>query len=179
MVNCGVSQCYISRALVLVMCLHSATDLIPQARRSELSDLLNRDWERARMQYTPEMIDMIRGARREAVRNKTSERERERRGEMTRRAIKSLNRMPPARVWSKLTPKQQFEDRLMRSPSEGGFTGALKRRRGMQLRDDNTWKWEGGRKANFPNLRAVESEIRIANERKRFETSTNGPDLVE
>ena len=45
------------------------------------------------MPYPPEMLEQIRAARREKIANKTRERERERRGEMTNRLLKRTTPM--------------------------------------------------------------------------------------
>jgi hypothetical protein len=95
------------------------------------------DEARARSPYSPELIAMIKEARREKIRNKTRERERERRGEILPSTIRRMNKGPPAHVLSKMTPDQRRRDRILRGPGEAGYTGQVKRQAGMKLKRRN------------------------------------------
>ncbi|EJD45701.1 hypothetical protein AURDEDRAFT_165152 [Auricularia subglabra TFB-10046 SS5] len=126
-------------------------------------------YDRAKMKFSPEMLAMIREARAEKIRNKTRERERERRGEILTRTIRRANKRPPTRIMRELTPEQLFEDAVSRSPSEGGFVGAIKRKLGQRLRS-NTWRIEDGRAKNRKKLDEMDKEINEANARRRYLT---------
>ncbi|KAH7106911.1 hypothetical protein BKA62DRAFT_753770 [Auriculariales sp. MPI-PUGE-AT-0066] len=136
--------------------------------QSELKKHFYNETQRSLTPFSPEMVKMIRNARREKIRNKTHERERERRGELTKSAMKRLRKAPPARVRTVLKPQQLLEDAVRRSPSEGGWTGATKRRLGMRLKvDENAYaRKEDGRAGNQAALAWQERQVRIANSRR-------------
>ncbi|PIL22775.1 hypothetical protein GSI_15469 [Ganoderma sinense ZZ0214-1] len=144
------------------------------AWRQPLDDLLKDlsksfDRERARQlaPYPPEMLAAIKEARREKIRNKTRERERWRRGEVTNRLRRLMNQGPPAHVLSRMTAEQRRMDRIARSPSEVGYVAKVKRQLGHKLRDDETWRVELGRQENQESLDRMEEEIEGENARRR------------
>lgn len=105
-----------TQELVRFLSLTTRAAQIAKDHFQTISSKLDRDTARLEMRYTPQMLEMIRRARTEKIRNKTHERERERRGEVLKRTVKRLSRMPPARVWSTLTPQQRANDALARMP---------------------------------------------------------------
>ncbi|KAJ8468891.1 hypothetical protein ONZ51_g9350 [Trametes cubensis] len=74
---------------------------------------------RSSMPYPPEMLEQIRAARREKIANKTRERERERRGEMTNRLLKRMRQRPPAHRLSQMSPKARRMDIIARGGQRG------------------------------------------------------------
>ena len=127
------------------------------------------DRERARQvsPFPPEMLAAIKEARREKIRNKTRERERWRRGEVTNRLRKLMNQGPPPHVLSRMTAEQRRMDKIARSPSEVGYVAQVKRQLGHKLRDDETWRVELGRQENQESLDRMEEEIEGENARRR------------
>lgn len=121
-----------------LICGLSINNQHPDAPIDQLleSILVSYDLDEARAQspYPPELIAMIKEARREKIRNKTRERERERRGEILPSTIRRMNKGPPAHVLSKMTPEQRRRDRILRGPGEAGYTGKVKRQAGMKLK---------------------------------------------
>lgn len=103
-----------------------------------------RDVARLHLPYTPAFLDMVKQARRNKIENKTRERERERRGEILPITIRRMRQGPPPHLLAVMTPAEKERDRIMRLPSEAGYTGRVKRRAGMKLKDDVTWRLEEG-----------------------------------
>lgn len=87
-----------------------------------------RDSARARSAYTPEMLKTIKAARLFKIENKTREREREGRGEMTKRVIQRMRQGPPAHILAKMSKEEKRLDRIAREVSWGGYSGKVKRR---------------------------------------------------
>jgi len=110
------------------------------------------DKERATSIYTPEMIATIQKARRFRIENKTRERKRELRGEITNRAIKKMKKGPPAFVLDMMNDEDRRIDKVMREVSRGGYSGRIKmeeraRRRSVTLgtRDPSSAKSASGK----------------------------------
>ena len=127
------------------------------------------DLERKRQlsPYPPEMLAAIKEARREKIRNKTRERERWRRGEVTNRLRKLMNQGPPAHVLARMTDEQRRMDKIARNPSEVGYVAEVKRRLGHKLRDDETWRVELGKPENQETLDRIAEEIEAESARRR------------
>ncbi|KAF8578492.1 hypothetical protein K439DRAFT_1528793 [Ramaria rubella] len=125
------------------------------------------DEARARTPYSPALIQMAKQARREKIRNKTHERERERGGAILRSTILRMRKGPPAHVLSKMTPAQRERDRILRGPSEAGYTGMIKRAAGVKLKNDRYWRLEDGEPHMRAELDRVEREIRESQARRR------------
>ncbi|KZT50865.1 hypothetical protein CALCODRAFT_164152 [Calocera cornea HHB12733] len=103
------------------------------------------DTERQQAPLTPRQIATIRAARRERVRNLTYQRQRELRGEVTRRLAKTLLQGPPAPLIAQWGERERMEDRIVRGSGWGGYAGEVKARKGMRLRDkwtDRRWARE-------------------------------------
>lgn len=92
------------------------------------------DQERANSVYSPEMIAMIKAARTVKIENKTRERQRELRGEVTKRSIRLKKKGPPAHILSRMTPEQRRLDKVAREVSWGGYSGRIKREMRMRQR---------------------------------------------
>ncbi|KAF8516851.1 hypothetical protein BU17DRAFT_50473 [Hysterangium stoloniferum] len=125
------------------------------------------DEERAKTPYSPALLELVTEARREKIRNKTRERERERRGLVTSSTIKRMRKGPPAHILSRLTPEGRRIDAMLRMPSEGGYTGKIKREAGMKLKDNETWKLEDGDPCTWAELDKAEMAFRQIQENRR------------
>lgn len=84
------------------------------------------DRERATSVYTPEMLASIKRARTFKIENKTRERQRELRGEITNRVLKRMRQGPPAHVLQRMSAEERQIDRVMREVSLGGDSGRIK-----------------------------------------------------
>lgn len=127
-----------------------------------------REFSRLQSPAPPEMLEQVKEARRERIRNKTRERLREERGEVLPVTLKRANSTPPAHVWCKMTPLQRYYDRVSRSTvSQVGYVGWVKKQLGWKLKDPNPWKAEDGKDEDQPRLDEQEKRIREENLRRR------------
>ncbi len=140
-----------------------------------LSTSFERDRDRQVSPYPPDMLAAIKEARREKIRNKTRERERWRRGEVTNRLRRLMNKGPPPHVLSRMSEEQRRMDRIARSPSEVGYVAQVKRQLGHKLRDDETWRVELGKPEDQGSLNRMEEEIERENARRRIPMDANVP----
>ncbi|OBZ68991.1 hypothetical protein A0H81_11151 [Grifola frondosa] len=101
----------------------------------DIRQTFERDAARATTPYSPEMLEMIKAARREKIANKTRERERERRGQVFRKTLKRQRQGPPAHVLAIMTERQKHMDKVSRGVSEVGYVGQVKRALGFKLRN--------------------------------------------
>lgn len=136
----------------------------------QIYQTFNRDAQRNAMSYSPEMLDAIKRARRDKIINKTRERERERRGEVLRSTIRRRNKGPPAHALARMTPEQRHMDKVVRSVSEVGYVGQVKRRLGFRLRDPEAWKVEIGKPEDKERLDAMMRMVERENELRRKQT---------
>lgn len=97
-------------------------------------------------------------ARREKIANKTRERERERRGEITTAGARRMRKRPPPNVLRKMRSEEREMDRISRSPSEVGYVRKVKLRMGFKLKDDTTWQRETGDHLPPDLLRELEQQ---------------------
>ncbi|GBE83106.1 hypothetical protein SCP_0501530 [Sparassis crispa] len=134
---------------------------------STLHDAFERDDARAATPYPPEMLERIKEARREKIRNKTRELERERRGVVTKRAMERRRRGPPAHVLANMTPEQRRKDAIARSLSQVGYIAQVKRELGMKFKNPDAWKVEVGSSNDQERLDEAERQIGAENERRR------------
>jgi len=111
---------------------------------------------RVQMKYTPEMLEMIKEARRRKIENKTRERERERRGEVLTRTRKKMAKGLPAHVLSFRGQKGVDSDKAVKDPSLGGYTGMMKRKAGMKIGETH-----GGEDSIVPNQGVYEVRKQI------------------
>jgi hypothetical protein len=72
------------------------------------------------------MMALVKAARTAKIANKTRERQRELRGEVTKRSIKRLRKRPPPHRLEKMTEEEKMEDKVMREVSWGGYSGSIK-----------------------------------------------------
>ncbi|KAI1794940.1 hypothetical protein LXA43DRAFT_1112778 [Ganoderma leucocontextum] len=140
-----------------------------------LSESFERERARQQSPYPPEMLTAIKEARREKIRNKTRERERWRRGEVTNRLRKLMNKGPPPYVLSRMTEVQRRMDRIARSPSEVGYAAQVKRQLGHKLKDDETWRVELGKPGDQAALDKMMEEIEAENARRRNVVDETAP----
>ena len=159
--------------LVHVLANDSFADRL-ECAGAPIKDLMNNmsasfDREKARQEqpYPPEMLAAIKEARREKIRNKTREGERERRGEVTNRLRRRMRQGPPAHVLALMTDKQRRMDHIARGAGEAGYVAQVKRKLGHKLRDPNVWKTELGQPENMEALRRMEMEIEVEHSRRR------------
>lgn len=125
------------------------------------------DEARSRSQFPPEMLRAIKQARRDKIQNKTRELDRERRGEILRRTIRRRNKSPPAHLLTTMTAEERRLDKVVRSVSEVGYVGMVKRKLGWKLKDPEAWKKEDGSPEDKPRLDRMLEELRAENEKRR------------
>ncbi|KAF8961023.1 hypothetical protein BDZ97DRAFT_1830936 [Flammula alnicola] len=126
------------------------------------------EYVRAETPFSPELFERIIEARREKIRNKTQEKDRERHGELTKSAIKRQRKGPPAHILAKMTAKEREMDKISRSLSEVGYVALVKRRLGFKLKDPDAGL-ELGEKNNRPLLRQATHLIHAENRRRQIE----------
>lgn len=126
-----------------------------------------RDQERANRSFPPELLEAIIEARRTKIRNKTHEKERERRGEILESTLRRQRKGPPAHILAKMSPERRRMDKVARSLSEVGYVALVKRRLGMRLKDPEAGL-ELGEKENRSLLKRATSMLKEEN-RKRAE----------
>ena len=120
------------------------------------------DEARARSVFSPEMIDMVKQARRRKIENKTRERQRERRGEILSKTVKNMRKQPPPHIAIKMSAEQLRDDAVMREVSQGGYSGRVKAR--LLGKEWDEAAEEGGWTSKQDKLI---DEIRAENERRR------------
>ena len=127
-----------------------------------------RDYDRLYSDYSPRLL--LRGleARRRKIRYKTRQYARERAGEVFPSTLVRMRRGPPAHVLTKITPEERGTERVLRNPSEAGYTAVVKMKMGRKLKDGETWKMENGKKEGQERLEMVEEELRKGSMRRRM-----------
>jgi len=113
-------------------------------------------------------LEEIIEARRTKIRNKTRERERERRGEILKSTVRRQRKGPPAHILAKMSPKRRRMDQVARSLSEVGYVALVKRRLGMRLKDPDAGL-ELGEKKNRPLLTHAASILNKENKKRAEE----------
>ncbi|KAI0822051.1 hypothetical protein BC628DRAFT_1328315 [Trametes gibbosa] len=137
----------------------------------------NRERARAKMPYPPELLEQIKSARRARIENKTRERERERRGEMTNRLLRQMRKSPPAHKLALMSPRRRRMDSIARGVSEVGYVAKVKRALGYKLRDPHAWEVEIGSPERRRMLDRMAEEIERENtwRRSQVESSMRAP----
>ncbi|KAH9851702.1 hypothetical protein C2E23DRAFT_732488 [Lenzites betulinus] len=130
---------------------------------------LERERARLRTPFPPELLEQIKSARRARIENKTRERERERRGEMTNRLLRQMRKSPPAHMLALMSPRRRRMDSIARSVSEVGYVAKVKRALGYKLRDPHAWEAELGPKEKMEMMNRMAEEIEQENIRRRFQ----------
>ncbi|EAU85028.1 hypothetical protein CC1G_04124 [Coprinopsis cinerea okayama7 len=125
-----------------------------------------RDEARLKAPITPEIVATAAKARAFKVANFTYLKEQQRKGLIIPYTLKRMRQGPPAHVLCKMTEKQKAMDRLVRMPSEGGYTGRMKRKIGVKLKSGDLWREEV--KASEEGL-ARERVVMKENERRARE----------
>lgn len=146
-----------------------------RAKLAVIHESFTRDMARLTAPYPRELLLAARRVRQRIVANATRVKQHEPRGLYYPSTLARMRRGPPAHVLAKMTPEQRRLDRIVRGPAEGGYTGAVKHRLGMKLRNPDLWKLEGGRQENQTMLETMENKIRIENERRRGVASGEDP----
>jgi hypothetical protein len=100
------------------------------------------DEARHRAPVTPEMVATMARARTFKILNKTHERNVTRQGLITNSVVKRKRQGPPSWVLDHMTPEQKHRDKVVRRPSEGGYTGRIKAAMGVKMKDPDLWKRE-------------------------------------
>jgi len=126
-----------------------------------------RDYGRLYSDYPPSLLLGGIRARRQKVRYKTRQYARERVGEVFPSTLARMRQGPPAHVLAKMTPEERRADKIVRSPSEVGYTATVKMKMGRKLKDGETWKMEDGREEEWERLERLEGEVREENMRRR------------
>lgn len=141
-----------------------------------MQDSFKLDEERLNTPFSPSLLSQIRSARHRRHVNKQTERLREKRGEVLRRTIKRRNKGPPAHVLALMTPEERKMDKVVRSVSEVGFVGMMKRRMGFKLRDGESWKKEFGWSSEEERTRLdkLDEVIRRENVERRIRRAKEG-----
>lgn len=118
--------------------------------------------------YSPQLL--LRGleARKRKIRYKTRLYARERAGEVFPSTLARMRQGPPAHVLAKMTREERRADRIVRSPSEAGYTAAVKIKMGRKLKGEEQWKLEDERKDGWEGLERLEEEVRKENMRRRL-----------
>ncbi|CCM04132.1 uncharacterized protein FIBRA_06293 [Fibroporia radiculosa] len=142
-------------------------------RISEIHETFKRDDARLSTPYSPEMLRIIKQARREKIANKTRELERERRGVMTPRKLRRQRQGPPSHVLANLTDRQKHMDKVARSVSEIGYVAQVKKALGFKLRNAEAWDVEDGPPGDRPRLDRMLQEIDAENLRRRAKWEEN------
>ncbi|KAG8951688.1 hypothetical protein FRC04_005709 [Tulasnella sp. 424] len=106
------------------------------AHIASVMDSVRREEEMSRMKISPELWAIVKQARREKIANKTREKERERRGELTNHAKKRMRQGLPAHLISTRGKTGVDRDKWIKDPSEGGYAGKIKKASGMKLKRD-------------------------------------------
>lgn len=97
---------------------------------------VRREEDMAKMKISPELWAIVKEARREKIANKTREKEREGRGELTNHAMKRMRQGLPAHLISTRGQSGVERDKWIKDPSEGGYAGRMKKASGMKLKRD-------------------------------------------
>ncbi|KAI5120396.1 hypothetical protein M0805_000175 [Coniferiporia weirii] len=161
------SEFFLSPYMFIVLTQKEAEHI--ESQQSEIRTTFNRDAARAVTPYSAEMLSAIREARLEKPRNKTRERERERRGEVLPRIIRRKRQEPPAHILAKMPDWRRHADKVARGISEVGYVAMMKRRLGRGMKNAHQWKeLEHGRKEDQPRLDAIYAEIQEENKRRRI-----------
>ncbi|KAJ2923516.1 hypothetical protein H1R20_g13578, partial [Candolleomyces eurysporus] len=113
-----------------------------QTRLDIIEDSWKRDQARLRTPISPELFATLAAARKYKIENKTREKERQRKGVITKKTLERARGGPPAHLLAKLSEEQREVDKIVRLPGEAGYVGAVKRKVGVKLRDDVTWRLE-------------------------------------
>lgn len=135
-----------------------------QKRLDVIQESWARDHARLRTPISPELFATLSAARKYKTENKTREKERQRRGVITKKTLERARGGPPAHLLVRMTEERKEVDKIVRLPSEAGYVGAVKRRVGVKLRDDVSWRLEGD--AGEEGVRR-EKTIEDENERRR------------
>lgn len=133
----------------------------------DLDQKFDADKARLLSSFSPDMLAMIKRARREKILYRTRQLERERRGEVLPRTVRRRNKHPPAHVLAKMTEERKRLDKIARHPSEVGFVAMAKMKLGHKLKDPSAWRKEMGSPENVERLDGMEQEIRLTNQRRR------------
>lgn len=134
----------------------------------EMDEIFMREQDRANRAFPPEMLEGIIEARRTKIRNKTREKERERRGEILQSTLKRQRKGPPAHILAKMSPERRRMDKVSRSLSEVGYVALVKRRLGMGLKDHDAGL-ELGEKENRSLLNDAARMLREENKKRAEE----------
>ena len=122
--------------------------------RQYFVNLLEGDNRRITAPVPESLLQALKAARTEKIRNKTHERERERRGEVLRSTLRRRQRGLPAETRRQLSPERRRLVRVSREEGEVGYVRKVKAKLGMRIEDDVTWRKE----KVFPAARREEME---------------------
>ncbi|KAG9006992.1 hypothetical protein FRB93_008258 [Tulasnella sp. JGI-2019a] len=127
-----------------------------------MKESAQREENRARMKFSPALLELAKQARREKIINKTKEKQRERGGEILNRTKLRMRQGLPAHLISIRGKKGVAMDKVVKSPSEGGYAGMIKRRSGMKTKMDTRPQEESLSDVG----ERIEGEVRAENRRR-------------
>jgi len=133
--------------------------------------------KRAMTPFPPEMVETIIQARRDKILNKTHERTRQLRGEITPKTMERLRKRPTTHASRIMSPTRRRLDEISRSPSEVGYVGMVKRKLGFKLRNNDVAKrLEEGEPSNRDVMDGAVELLRLEMEERwrRDDEETNG-----
>ncbi|KAG9313758.1 hypothetical protein JVU11DRAFT_6116 [Chiua virens] len=124
-------------------------------------------YDRLYSDYPPSLL--LRGlrARRQKIGYTTRVYTRERAGEVFPSTLARMRQGPPASVLAKMTLKERGTDRIVRGPSEAGYTATVKMKTGRRLKDGESWRMEDGKEEEWERLEGLEKQVREENVRRR------------
>ncbi|KAF8452446.1 hypothetical protein L210DRAFT_3468333 [Boletus edulis BED1] len=125
-----------------------------------------KDYDRLYSDYSPKLLLSGVRARRQKTQYRTRQHVRERAGEVFPSTLARIRQGPPAHVLAKMTPEERRSDKIVRSPSEAGYTASVKMKMRRKLKDGETWRMEDGREEEWEKLERLEEEVREENMRR-------------
>lgn len=134
-----------------------------------MNEAFARDHARSQTPFPTAMLSQILAARRERIANHTRELERERRGELTNRALRRRRTGPPAHIAAIMSSKRLRLDKVARSLSEVGLAAEAKRKLGHKMKNPGKAKeLEEGKKENRMWLKKMTEIINKENHARRM-----------
>jgi hypothetical protein len=123
------------------------------------------DEQRATTPFPPELLAQIKEARREKIRNKTKERQRQLHGEVLPATRKRRAKGLPSHLLSTMSQKTKAKSTIVREISRGGYSGWVK-----------TGEWgenELGPESKRAELDSLAEKVRVENENRRIKAEVD------
>ncbi|KAG6380117.1 hypothetical protein JVT61DRAFT_8204 [Boletus reticuloceps] len=125
-----------------------------------------KDYDRLYSDYSPKLLLSGVRARHQKTQYRARRHVRERAGEVFPSTLARIRQGPPAHVLAKMTPEERRSDKIVRSPSEAGYTASVKMKMRRKLKDGETWRMEDGREEEWVKFERLEEEVREVNMRR-------------